>query len=126
MYTPKHFEELRVDVEAHHLAPAVVRVVLRGRGPDRAGVVDQDVEAAEILEDPVDEVLGVRVQVDELQPHSWHGVIGRVRKTRWLLMCGATRIHLDEVEGLGAFLELEVVLEDSSGRTVSRVSTNSR
>ena len=41
-----------------------------------------------------------------------HGVIGRVRKTRWLLMCGATRIHLDEVEGLGEFVELEVVLRD--------------
>lgn len=41
-----------------------------------------------------------------------HGVIGRVRKTRWLLTCGATRIHLDDVEGLGEFVELEVVLRD--------------
>jgi adenylate cyclase class IV len=41
-----------------------------------------------------------------------HGVTGRVRKTRWLLMCGATRIHLDDVEGLGQFVELEVVLRD--------------
>lgn len=41
-----------------------------------------------------------------------HGAIGRVRKTRWLLMCGATRIHLDVVEGLGQFVELEVVLRD--------------
>ncbi len=38
------------------------------------------------------------------------GQLGRVRKTRWLLMVGATRIHLDEVQGLGHFLELEVVL----------------
>ena len=38
------------------------------------------------------------------------GVRGVVRKTRYLYMIGQTRIHLDEVEGLGNFMELEVVL----------------
>ena len=40
------------------------------------------------------------------------GEAGTVRKTRTLLMAGRTRIHLDEVEGLGHFLELEVVLDE--------------
>ena len=35
-----------------------------------------------------------------------------VTKTRLLYLVGQTRVHLDEVEGLGSFLELEVVLTD--------------
>lgn len=41
-----------------------------------------------------------------------YGTAGRVRKKRLLYMHGRTRIHLDDVQGLGAFVELEVVLRD--------------
>jgi predicted adenylyl cyclase CyaB len=41
------------------------------------------------------------------------GLRGRVVKQRTLYGVGATRVHLDVVEGLGHFLELEVVLRDT-------------
>lgn len=47
------------------------------------------------------------------------GTCGVVRKRRHLLLAEHTRIHLDEVEGLGSFVELETVLEgisDEEGR----------
>jgi predicted adenylyl cyclase CyaB len=52
------------------------------------------------------------------------GVRGVVRKRRSLFTVGNTRIHLDEVEGLGSFLELEVMLgpgqSEEGGRAIAR------
>lgn len=39
------------------------------------------------------------------------GVRGTVRKERRLYLAGRTRIHVDRVQDLGGFLELEIVLE---------------
>jgi predicted adenylyl cyclase CyaB len=41
-----------------------------------------------------------------------YGIRGVVRKTRYLCLVGQTRVHLDDVEGLGQFMELEVVMRD--------------
>lgn len=40
------------------------------------------------------------------------GVMSTVSKRRTLISCGRTRVHFDEVESLGNFIELEVVLRD--------------
>ena len=41
-----------------------------------------------------------------------HGQVGRVHKHRTLFLVGRTRLHLDRVAQLGAFLEIEAVLHD--------------
>lgn len=41
-----------------------------------------------------------------------YGQAGRFRKRRHVYWVGRTRVHLDRVDGLGDFIELEVVLEE--------------
>lgn len=52
-----------------------------------------------------------------------YGVRGVVRKTRYLYLAGQTRIHLDDVSGLGHFMELEVVMQpgqtDQQGQAIA-------
>jgi predicted adenylyl cyclase CyaB len=52
------------------------------------------------------------------------GILGVVRKTRTLHMLGRTRVHLDEVEELGTFVELEVVLAPEEERESGRREAN--
>ena len=40
------------------------------------------------------------------------GCVGTVKKDRLVWLVGRTRVHLDEVAGLGTYMELEVVLRD--------------
>ncbi len=52
-----------------------------------------------------------------------YGIRGEVKKTRYLYIVGQTRVHLDEVEGLGQFMELEVVIQagqsDAEGQAIA-------
>ena len=51
------------------------------------------------------------------------GVVVTIRKRRVVFHCGQTRVHFDEVEGLGRFIELEVVLlpgqDEDEGRAIA-------
>ena len=52
-----------------------------------------------------------------------YGIRGLVRKTRYLYLIGQTRVHLDDVQGLGQFMELEVVMaegqSDAEGQAIA-------
>ncbi len=61
-----------------------------------------------------------------LESDSLEGVLDKslgraitVRKRRTLYLIGNTRIHLDQVEDLGSFVELEVVLESNDSHSKS-------
>ena len=45
-------------------------------------------------------------------------VQGEVVKRREVFIVGRTRVHLDQVENLGQFVELEVVLQDDESATI--------
>jgi predicted adenylyl cyclase CyaB len=47
-------------------------------------------------------------------------VRGQVRKHREVFNIGRTRVHLDQVEQLGSFVELEVVLDDHEAAEAGR------
>jgi predicted adenylyl cyclase CyaB len=49
-----------------------------------------------------------------------YGEKGIVRKTRNLYLVGRTRIHIDQVECLGNFIELEVILDEGEDSEAGR------
>jgi predicted adenylyl cyclase CyaB len=52
-----------------------------------------------------------------------YGVKGEVKKTRTLYLYEHTRIHVDEVAGLGNFLELEVVMQPNQSNAEGEAIT---
>ena len=68
--------------------------------PDVAGAKQSDYEVTSVAEPEL--LRGVLARA--------LGVTQTVEKTRVLYLVGQTRVHLDSVDGLGDFLELEVVL----------------
>ncbi len=71
--------------------------------PDQVGPKKSDYRIT-----PVSDPDGIREVL-----HRAFGISGRIVKRRTLFIIGQTRAHLDVVEKLGDFLELEVVLRDN-------------
>ena len=73
------------------------------RRPDAAGPKTSEYEIA-----PVADPAALKIILERVL-----GVSGVVRKRRELHMVGRTRIHLDDVDGLRDFIELELVLRQA-------------
>ncbi|HTP00466.1 MAG TPA: class IV adenylate cyclase [Anaerolineales bacterium] len=106
-----------------HAPKGRLKLRVRGQGPaqliyyerpDQDGPKRSDYQIFETTEpEPLKLTLGKAL-----------GVRGVVRKTRYLYLVGQTRVHLDDVEGLGQFMELEVVMQpgqpDADGQAIAR------
>jgi len=100
------------------------RIKLRELGPQRGQLVyylREDVTGPKHSEYKIFETTdpaGLKLILSEA-----YGVRGVVSKIRYLYMAGQTRIHLDDVKGLGKFMELEVVLKpgqtDAEGQALA-------
>jgi predicted adenylyl cyclase CyaB len=88
------------------------RLKLRVFGQDRGELIRY--ERANVAETRRSTYLIARTTDPEVLLDILTSTLGRtgvVKKTRTLYLVGQTRVHLDQVEGLGGFLELEVVLQ---------------
>jgi len=95
--------------EISHLAPdgkvSASSELIRYERPDGSGARVSTYERTEIAD----------VESSKMRLAAAHGVRGCIRKQRNLWILDSTRIHLDEVEGLGAFVELETVSPGEPG-----------
>jgi predicted adenylyl cyclase CyaB len=105
-----------IDQDDTFFAAAHGRLKLRVLGDGHSELIHYhrpdvgEAKASDYVRVPVADPQGLRQALQR----AWGpvGPTGRVRKRRWLLMAGRTRIHLDRVEGLGDFMELEVVMQE--------------
>jgi predicted adenylyl cyclase CyaB len=79
------------------------------RGPKESVYSRSPCQNAKALSQTLGKVLAVR---------------GAVVKRREVIMLGRTRVHLDEVEGLGSFVELEVVLRECESVECGRLEAD--
>ena len=79
--------------------------LIRYERPDESGARVSTYERSEIED----------AESSKVRLAAAHGVRGCVRKRRELWTLDSTRIHLDQVEGVGAFVELETVCVGEPG-----------
>jgi predicted adenylyl cyclase CyaB len=80
--------------------------------PDVHGSRWSDYRIAPVVTDEAEQLAATLAQVLPL--------LVDVRKRREIAIAGVTRIHLDEVEELGAFVELETVVTDTADSAAER------
>jgi adenylate cyclase, class 2 len=95
--------------EISHFAPdgqvSASAELIRYERPDENGARVSSYERT-----PIEDVESCKVRLAAA-----HGVRGCVRKQRSLWILGSTRIHLDDVDDLGSFVELETVSQGDPG-----------
>ncbi len=101
----------RLKLRVRQSAPAQLIYYVRPdqEGPKRSDYQIFETPDADSLKSTLERALGIR---------------GVVRKTRYLYLVGQTRVHLDDVQGLGQFMELEVVMRpdqtDAAGQAIAQ------
>eukprot|EP01121_Diplochlamys_sp_Union-15-3_P014013 TRINITY_DN4430_c0_g1_i1.p1 TRINITY_DN4430_c0_g1~~TRINITY_DN4430_c0_g1_i1.p1 ORF type:complete len:190 (+),score=32.77 TRINITY_DN4430_c0_g1_i1:37-570(+) len=95
-FTPKGRLKLRVIPGTDQKAMLIYYERPDSSGPKLSSFYVNYISEPQLLKETLSKALGVK---------------GCIKKQRLLFLVGQTRVHLDTVEGLGHFLELEVVLQ---------------